>query len=594
MKKSLIVLAGALALSACSSYTSSTTINKTTATAQAIKTTATSTAFNQFSEQFIDNLWLNDPDWAMWSGYHKYDHILTIPNEAAYQADFAFIAKQQQLLSQIPLSSLSHHQKTDYYLISNLLKKQHWSLTQYKSRQWDPSSYNVAGGFAQIINGNYDTLDNRLRTFLKRTEFIPQYYQAAKANITTPTQQHTDLAILQSQGGLSIFSNDLLEKVTASGLTKQQKQLFKQRVKAAKQAINDYIDYLETRSAQLKANGNARDFRLGEALYEEKFAMDIQSQYSAKQIYQKAQNDLQQVTAKMTELTNQLWPKYFPGITKPNQANKATAKLIKHLSANHVKRDEFVSDIRQQIPALEAFIKAKDLLTMDPEQPLVVRETPLYMRGFAGASISAPGPYDKKENTYYNVTPLDNMTDQQAESYLSEYNHWMLQILNIHEAVPGHYAQKIYANKSPSLIKAILGNGAMVEGWAVYTERMMLEQGYGDFEPELWLMYYKWNLRVISNTLLDYGVHVNNISKDQALDLLMNQAFQEKTEAQGKWRRVTLSSVQLTSYYSGYREIYDFREEMKEKADFDLKTFHEKFLSFGSAPVKYIKDLMRQ
>lgn len=134
----------------------------------------------------------------------------------------------------------------------------------------------------------------------------------------------------------------------------------------------------------------------------------------------------------------------------------------------------------------------------------------------------------------------------------------------------------------------------MVEGWAVYTERMMLEEGYGHFEPEMWLMYYKWNLRVIVNTILDYSTHVKGMTKAEAITLMTEEAFQQKAEAQGKWKRATLSQVQLTSYYSGYREIYDFREELKAKQgeQFDLKTFHEKFLSYGSAPVKYIRQLM--
>ena len=193
------------------------------------------------------------------------------------------------------------------------------------------------------------------------------------------------------------------------------------------------------------------------------------------------------------------------------------------------------------------------------------------------------------------MTPLDGMSDASAESYLREYNHWILQILNIHEAIPGHYTQLVYSNQSPSLVKSLFGNGAMVEGWAVYTERMMLEEGYGNFEPEMWLMYYKWNLRVICNTILDYSIHVKGMTEDQAIALMMNEAFQQQAEAEGKWRRATLSQVQLTSYYSGYREIYDFRDEYKKAQgkDFDLKTFHEQFLSYGSAPVKYIRQLMQ-
>ena len=152
------------------------------------------------------------------------------------------------------------------------------------------------------------------------------------------------------------------------------------------------------------------------------------------------------------------------------------------------------------------------------------------MAGVAGASISAPGPYDKNGNTYYNVGSLASWDKDRAESYLREYNHYILQILNIHEAIPGHYTQLVYANQSPSLIKAIFGNGAMIEGWAVYTERMMLESGYENSD-EMWLMYYKWNLRTTCNTILDYSVHTKEMSKEDALNLLINEAFQQKAEA---------------------------------------------------------------
>lgn len=240
------------------------------------------------------------------------------------------------------------------------------------------------------------------------------------------------------------------------------------------------------------------------------------------------------------------------------------------------------------------FIKQKDLIYIDPSKPLVVRKEPAYMAGVAGASISSPGPYEKNGNTYYNVGSMEGWPKEQAESYLREYNHYILQILNIHEAIPGHYTQLVYSNQSPSLIKAILGNGTMIEGWAVYTELMMLENGYGNNEPEMWLMYYKWNLRTVCNTILDYSVHVNNFTKEEAIHLLVNEAFQQTAEAEGKWKRATLTQVQLCSYFTGFKEIYEFREEYKalKGKEFDLKKFHEKFLSYGSAPVKHIREMM--
>lgn len=186
------------------------------------------------------------------------------------------------------------------------------------------------------------------------------------------------------------------------------------------------------------------------------------------------------------------------------------------------------------------------------------------------------------------------MSKERAKSFLREYNNYTMQILNIHEGIPGHYVQLVYSMKSPSLVKKIFGNGTMIEGWAVYSERMMLENGYGNNSPELWLMYYKWYLRVVCNTILDYELHNKNLSQKNALKLLMDDAFQEKTEAEMKWERATYSQVQLASYFSGFSQIYQFRENLKKAQGekFNLKEFNEHFLSYGSAPIRDIIDLM--
>lgn len=588
MKKTTLSLAILLSLAGivgCQSQTNT--------SAAAVTAEVQATSFAQFSNAFIDSLWELSPTWALYSGKHVNDGYLDIPNEASRAKTLAFVNAQQAALAKFDQQSLSANELIDYHLINNLLGSMAWDITTFKSWQWDPSNYNVAGGFAQIINENFAPLDDRLRSVLARMENIPAYYAAAQANINQPTLEHTELAIMQNQGAFSVFSDDLLKQVADSGLSDGEKALFKTRFDAATVAINGHITWLNNLVSQLKKDG-ARSFRIGEALYEQKFAFDIQAGMTAKQLYEKAMADKERVQGEMTKLTDKLWSKYFT-TPKPADNKIAIRQLIDKLSTQHVKRDDFVNEVRKQIPQLIDFVNQKNLVTLDPKKPLVVRETPEYMRGFAGASISAPGPYEKLGNTYYNVTPLDDMSDESAESYLREYNHWILQILNIHEAIPGHYTQLVYSNESPSLVKSLFGNGAMVEGWAVYTERMMLEEGYGNFEPEMWLMYYKWNLRVISNTILDYSIHVKGMTEKEAIALMMDEAFQQQAEAEGKWRRATLSQVQLTSYYSGYREIYDFREEYKKAKDkdFDLKTFHEKFLSYGSAPVKYIRQLMQ-
>lgn len=545
-------------------------------------------SFDNYKTFFIEELWQTYPGWALGVGKHDFDSILVVPNEESRKKELQFANNHLDSLKKFTLADLSNNNKTDYYLIENLLRGNIWSANELKSYEWNPSNYNVSEAFSLILSTEFDNLENRIDIFYKRMANVPAYFEAAKQKIKNPTIEHTQLAIDQNLGGLAVFETELEDALAKSTIDENTKtQIFK-RADEAIAAIKDYADWLKN----LK-NDNPRSFRLGKELYAKKFEFDIQSGNTVEEIYQKALTSKETLHVKMAEITHSLWNKYFKQPI-PADTLQAIKMMIDKLSTKHVEPDSFQTAIEQQIPVLVDFIKQKDLIYIDPSKPLVVRKEPAYMAGVAGASISSPGPYDKEANTYYNVGSLESWTAERAESYLREYNHYILQILNIHEAIPGHYTQLVYSNQSPSLIKAILGNGTMIEGWAVYTELMVLENGYGNNEPEMWLMYYKWNLRTVCNTILDYSVHVNNFSKEEALNLLVNEAFQQQAEAEGKWRRVTLTQVQLCSYFTGFKEIYEFREEYKalKGKDFDLKKFHEKFLSYGSAPVKNIREMM--
>jgi uncharacterized protein (DUF885 family) len=545
-------------------------------------------SFEVYKETFIEELWKIYPSWSTAVGYKKYDSLLISPDDKFRTEEMKFILGHLDSLAFYSSDELDANNRTDYYLIKNFLESNRWRSETFRKYQWDPSEYNVASGFAHILNDMNRSLSEKTRLISFRLDNVPAYYEAAKKNIQNPTLEHTNLAIQQSRGTLKYFDVTLRDSINQAPVGTHEQHLAEAKLNDAVRAIQNYIDWLEN---ELKPQ-TKRSFRIGKEMFNQKFAYDIVSRYSADEIYEKALKRKEELHAEMLKLSLNLWPKYFK---KEAKADMQTVKeLINRISTNHVHRDEFLSAIEKQIPELERFIAEKDLIYMDPSKPLVVRKTPEYMDGVAGASISSPGPYDKEGNTYYNVSPLTGMSDAEAESYLREYNHYILQILNIHEAIPGHYMQLVYSNQSPSIIKSILGNGSMIEGWAVYTERMMLEEGYGNHEPEMWLMYYKWHLRVVCNTILDYSVHVLGMTEEQALNLLMNEAFQEEAEARGKWKRATLSQVQLCSYFTGYTEIYELREEMKQVLgeQFKLKDFHEKFLSYGSAPVKYIREMM--
>ena len=551
--------------------------------------------FSIFTENFVDQLWQTFPNWASYEGYHKYDSALTVDDSNNFNKIGAFLDTQESKLKAFDIKQLSDLNKIDYYLIRDFFQSQRFYRNTLKSNEWNPASYNLGGQFFNVIDYKDHSLEKRLKDISQKLNQLKRYYEVAKMNLNNPTEVHTILAIKQLKGSVQIFDQTLRDSLKASNLSENEKAKLSKKLDSAVVYINDFAKYLDEEIVpKIKSGEIGRDFRLGQELYEKKFKNDLSSAYSAREIYQKAIERKNDLYEKMFERTKKMWPKYFANTKMPEFREESIKMMIDTLSAVHTHRDSFITTIRQQIPELVAFVNEKDLITQDPTKPLVVRPTPEYMRGFAGASISAPGPYDANSETFYNVTPLDHYSPEEAESYLREYNQYLLQILNIHEAIPGHYTQLVYSNKAPSIIKSIFGNGAMVEGWAVYTELMMLENGYGNNSDELWLMYYKWNLRTVCNTILDYSIHVLDMNKDEAIHLLTNEAFQQEAEAEGKWKRAQLSSVQLCSYFTGFYEITELREEMKRKKgdEFNLKSFHERFLSYGSAPVKYIKLLM--
>lgn len=556
-------------------------------------------AFRAFEDDFVREALAFYPEFAVQAGEYRHAEQVTVPDTAWQARELAFLDRQAQRLARFDPAALDPLLRADHVQIDNFIRSQRWRRTALREWEWNPalSDYNPANVLDLILSTEYAPLDQRLRTVSARLARVPALYEAVHANIRRPTREHTLLAIQQHRGALALLGDDLMKKVAASGLSDSEKERFRERGAAARAAVDGYVAWLTELEPSLTPD-YAREFALGRALYEQKYAYDIQSGFTIEELFERAKAHKERLHQDMEAHAKKLWPKYFGKQKMPAQRRELIARMVAKVSEFHSKPERFVDDVRAQIPQLEKFVREKDLLDQDPSKPLVVRETPPFSptRGVAIASIDAPGPFNPGAPTYYNVNPMSDFTPERQESFLREYNDWMLQILNIHEAVPGHYTQLLHANRAPSLIKSLLGNGTMIEGWAVYGERMMLENGWGNDASELWLMLDKFQLRATINTILDYSVHVLGMGEEEALKLLIDDGFQTETEARGKWRRVQLTSVQLTSYFAGFSEIYEFREQEKRRlgAAFRLKDFHNRFLSYGSVPVKTIKQLMAE
>lgn len=569
-------------------------------TPTSVRLASAATAFDAQVDAFLAAYWALFPEAAVGAGHYAAAARLPAPTETARLAQLSFCdAWLQKLAALSSRQDLTPAQQGDLALLQNHLNGLRWSLSTLRADRWDPSVYNVAEPFGELLNKDFAPLPQRLALIDQRLRQVPAYYRAALARIENPSPEHLRLAIRQNLGALAIFRQDIPAAAREAGLSPARQRELQRHAEAAAAAVEDFVAALRAIDARQTAAGGAgagRSFRLGRELYEAKFGYEIQASVDAQTLYQRALAEKAALHQRMSVLADQLWPGLFPDQTPPQDRLDKIARVIDKLSERHTTPAAYVDEIKAQIPALAAWVQSHELLELDPSKPLQVRQTPAYMRGVAGASISAPGPLDPGGATYYNVDALDDYTPAQAESFLREYNHWVLQILSIHEAIPGHYLQLLHANKSPSKVKALFGNGAMVEGWAVYSERMMIESGWGGGAPEMGLMYAKWNLRSVCNTLLDYSVHVLGMDEAAAMQLLQREAFQNHTEAVEKWHRAQVSSVQLSSYFAGFSEILALREELKksEGPRFRLKDFHEDFLGYGSAPVSMVRRLMLQ
>jgi uncharacterized protein (DUF885 family) len=284
----------------------------------------------------------------------------------------------------------------------------------------------------------------------------------------------------------------------------------------------------------------------------------------------------------------------LPESPTPEQQQAGIQAALELAYAERPARDQVVPTAKAAVAAATEFVRSHDLITL-PSSPVEVILMPEFQRGVTVAYCDSPGPLDKNLKTFYAVSPIpDDWTAEQTTSFLREYNTRSIDELSVHEAMPGHYVQLWHSNKNPSILRAVLSSGSFVEGWAVYSEKMMVDAGFRDHDPLYRLINLKWYLRVISNALLDQGIQVDGMTSEQAMKLMTEQAFQEEREAAGKWVRAELGSAQLPTYFVGVQEHMDLRHEAerREGANFNLKKYHDKVLSFGSPPARYVHELM--
>jgi len=550
--------------------------------------------FSDFETVFLDAYWKDSPSMSIAVGYGKYYDNLIIPDSAAFSEDITFSKQWIDSLNKIDINKLNTNNQISFKIIKNQLESDIWYLAVFKVQEWDASIYNIASECDYIINQPYAPLDERLKILTRHLEHADEFYSAAFKMLHKPTKEHIVLAISQNLGGLSVFGKALTDSINTSHLTDTEKKDLQQNIVKTIKAINSYVAALKAIIAT--KDFEYRDFRIGKELYSQKFNYDLVTDFTPEQVYEKAIADKKLYSGKMYRIADSVWVKYYKNLDKPKDTMQLIQRVLDKIQLQHVQPNMFFNYLTNQVNLMKKFILEKNLFDFDTANPPIkVRLMPEYARGFALANAEFTPPYQKQATTYFNIDDLTLYDPQKAESTLREYNDYSSQILAIHEAMPGHCLQGIYnSKKSPDIVRSVFQNGAMIEGWACYAEEMMVENGWGNHTPEMELIFDKLKLRELANVIIDFDIQCLNKSKEDITHILINECFQTEAQAEEKYNRATISQVQLCSYYVGSLAIKALREDYKKKMDtnYSLKGFHEKFLSYGSSPVKYIRECM--
>jgi uncharacterized protein (DUF885 family) len=549
-----------------------------------------------FFRAHLGAVFLMRPVEATSLGDHRYDDRLDdlTPAARARWTDHTR-ATLAELPARVDRARLSRAGQVDYDIFAHSLRYSLWQAEHFDPFVTDPRAYSqyISGAMFDLLAQSSLPPEVNLSNALARIRQVPQVLAAARQNLQNPPRPHVETAIKQNQGSINFYEHAIFELVGRS------RQLPALRAAAAEilPELREHQRFLET-DLLPRANG---EWRIGSEKFARKLELELDAGLTSDQVYADAQAEFTRVRNDMYVIARQLWSRCYPREPLPPDdvagRRLTTERVLHHIAQDHSTGATIVRDIRRQVGQVKKFIEARDILRLPEPDRCQIIEMPEFQRGNSTAYMASPPPLDTNAVGFYAVSPPPRDWDAaRVKSFFEEYNRHMLQILTIHEAYPGHYVQMEYANRNPSLIRKVLGSGAFVEGWAVYTEQMMLDQGYGNRDLALRLTQLKFYLRAVANAILDHRMHCENLSDEDAMDLLVNQAFQSEGEARLKVIRAKQSSVQLSTYFTGRMAHYRLRQQIQaEQGDrFELGRYHEAVLANGSISLKFLPQLVRE
>jgi uncharacterized protein (DUF885 family) len=567
------------------------------AAGSAIAQSSSDDAFENLSHRYVTDLTIFSPVSATQIGEHSADDQLDQVDDAARQRTRDLYKKYRRELAEIDRDELSRASQVDAELLAADIESALWSLDTLQEWAWNPLVYVSTSGSSiySLVARDFAPIGERLMSAAARLEQMPRFLEQARNSLVPERvpKIHAETAVQQNPGLNSIIDNMIVPEMAT--LSVSDRERLEAAIETARDAIADHQAWLEEELLPRAAG----DFRIGRELFDVKLGYALSSPMGRKEVTARAESEYEAVRNEMYDIAKDVYAVDHPYTSFPDQPNEAFKQAVIRAALEKAyqklpPRDGIVDIAKQQLQQASDFVVEKNIVTL-PDDPVEIIIMPEFQRGIALAYLDPAGPLDKGQKSFYAVAPLPaDWTDEQVKSFLREYNLYSIQDLTIHEGVPGHYLQLALSNRYPSTLRSVFWSGPFVEGWAVYAERVMIDEGYLDHDPLMRLINLKWYLRAITNAIIDSAIHVDGMTREQAMRLMIEGGFQEEREAAGKWVRAQLSSAQLSTYFVGYQEHIDMRRAVEEAwgEEFTLRRYHDQALSYGSPPVKFVRALI--
>ena len=528
--------------------------------------------FSDTFTAFIDAFFELEPVVATAIGDHRHDGRWPDRSPAAQEGTLAFIDAWEATFSDLDPATLSRDEAIDRDLVVGELEAMRFGETELHEDSWDPLAwvYLLGDGLFTLLSQEFAPLADRLSSVASRLESIALVTEAAQATVVgagpgRPVGRlQTETAIEQLPG-----IGDLIDEALAAASDSDDPTVvaLRPRLEGAAATARAALDDLARHLQEVVLPASNGDGRLGRDLFARKMRYTMRSaSLTPEHVLAAAEREYEAVRGEMIRLAGDLWSTWRPAEPRPAEDGPLVRGVLDAIAGEHQDAAALLDFCRDENARIEAFCTEHDIIGI-VDEPLDIRWTPTFLRAFGGAMLISPGVLDRGLTTFFAITPIpDDWTPEQRESYLREDNDRMLRLLTIHEAVPGHYLQGVYANRTATLPRGVFQSGLFHEGWAVYVTQVMMDAGYGADDPALLLNHWKFYLRSTTNAIIDARIHCDGMTEQEAVDLMVDGGFQEEAEARNKYRRARLSSTQLSTYFAGSMEMWDIELEARRRA----------------------------